>query len=411
MKLRVVFFLLGLFYNSFAFADILVIGKGEQFATIKEAVSKALENDTLQIRSGIYREGNIVISKSLSLVGETNTILEGENRFEILTVSGKNFFIRGITFRNSGYSSMNDFASIKVIDASRFTLENNKVIDAHFGIHISNCSFFNVRDNVIAGNPGEEQSTGNGIHLWKCNHAFILNNKVSGHRDGIYFEFVTESHVVNNNSEKNIRYGLHFMFSNNDLYRFNRFSENGAGVAVMFSHHVEMVQNTFINNRGGASYGLLLKEISDGTVDRNTFEGNTIGIFMEGVNRFSVMNNKFENNGWAFKIQASCTDINVFKNNFSGNTFDVATNGTLMLNKFENNYWDKYEGYDINNDGIGDIPYHPSSLFSTIAEDMPYAMILYRSFIVMLLERTEKAIPAVTPENLLDEKPIMKPVL
>jgi nitrous oxidase accessory protein len=329
----------------------------------------------------------------------------------LLTLSGKDFLISGITFMNSGYSSQNDFASIKIIDAAGFTITDNRIINSRFGIHIANCTFFSISNNSIEGNPGEEQSTGNGIHLWKCNHAEIKNNLISGHRDGIYFEFVTDSKVSGNRSEKNIRYGLHFMFSNNDIYTQNTFNANGAGVAVMFSHHVEMDYNLFENNCGGSAYGLLLKEISDGTINRNSFMGNTIGIFMEGANRFSVTNNRFENNGWAFKIQASCSDIRVLKNNFSGNTFDVSTNGTLMLNKFENNYWDKYEGYDINSDGVGDIPYHPSSLFSTITENMPYAMMLYRSFIVMLLERTEKAIPAVTPENLVDEKPFMKPLL
>ena len=57
-------------------------------------------------------------------------------------------------------------------------------------------------------------------------------------------------------------------------------------------------------------------------------------------------------------------DIAVTGNNFLSNTFDVSTNGSLVLNSFNYNYWDKYEGYDLNKDNIGDIPYHPVSLFS-----------------------------------------------
>ena len=70
-------------------------------------------------------------------------------------------------------------------------------------------------------------------------------------------------------------------------------------------------------------------------------------------------------------MQASCDDNNFHHNNFNGNSFDVATNGTMMLNKFYNNYWDKYEGYDINKDGIGDVPYHPVSMYSMIVEQNP----------------------------------------
>lgn len=102
---------------------------------------------------------------------------------------------------------------------------------------------------------------------------------------------------------------------------------------------------------------------------------------------------------------------NDFKNNnFLQNTFDVATNGTLTLNNFENNYWDKYEGYDLDKDGIGDIPFRPVSLFSMLVERYPSAMLLFRSFMVTLFDRTEKLLPSLTPEGLKDEKPRMKSV-
>jgi nitrous oxidase accessory protein len=108
------------------------------------------------------------------------------------------------------------------------------------------------------------------------------------------------------------------------------------------------------------------------------------------------------------KIQASCMDIAVSKNNFVGNTFDIGTNGSLVLNTFNSNYWDKYEGYDLNHDKIGDIPYRPVSLYSMIVEQNPPAMMLFRSFITSLLDKTEKLIPSLTPENLKDNTPLMR---
>ena len=80
-----------------------------------------------------------------------------------------------------------------------------------------------------------------------------------------------------------------------------------------------------------------------------------------------------------------------------------------MLNTFNNNYWDKYEGYDLDKNGKGDVPYHPLSLYSVIIENNPVAMLLYRSFMVTLLERTEKLIPSITPEAFKDESPVLKP--
>ena len=110
------------------------------------------------------------------------------------------------------------------------------------------------------------------------------------------------------------------------------------------------------------------------------------------------------------KIQASCMDISLSNSNFINNTFDVGTNGSLVLNTFDHNYWDKYDGYDINKDKIGDIPYRPVSMYSMIVEQNPSAMMLFRSFMTTLLDKTEKILPTLTPENLKDDHPLMKPL-
>jgi nitrous oxidase accessory protein len=238
----------------------------------------------------------------------------------------------------------------------------------------------------------------------------IIGNTINGHRDGIYFEFVTNSVIWRNISTGNVRYGLHFMFSQDNSYITNLFKNNGSGVAVMYSHGVKMFNNFFEDNWGDASYGILLKDISDSYVEGNHFVKNTVGIHMEGSSRIELQRNEFINNGWAIKIQASCDDNNIEQNNFIGNTFDIGTNGSLVLNKFNRNYWDKYEGYDIDKNKIGDVPYHPVSLYSIIIDNNPAALMLFRSLIVSLLDKSEKIIPTVTPENLKDDYPLMHPL-
>ena len=390
------------------FSNTIIVGSNQPVHSLKKAFEMSKDKDSIILLAGIYKEGPLQLTKSITLLGQGNPVLDGENKYEILLISGKNITIRGIQFRNSGYSSMNDYASIKLIDASYITLENNTITGAYFGIHISNTSYATVRNNTITGTPRSEQLSGNAIHLWKSNHALIENNHVQGHRDGIYFEFVTYSTIRNNLSEKNIRYGLHFMFSNDDDYLDNVFRNNGAGVAVMYSHKVLMQDNHFEQNWGPSSYGILLKDISDSHIEHNTFLRNSIGLHLEGTSRIEIEKNIFKDNGWAIKVQASCEDNTFHHNNFTGNSFDVGTNGSISLNKFYNNYWDKYEGYDINKDGIGDVPYHPVSMYSMIVEENPNALMLLRSFTVQLLDKAEKAIPSLTPENLVDDKPMMK---
>jgi len=392
-----------------ASAKKILVGSNEAVTSVKKAVLMANDKDTILVNAGVYREGNIAITKSIAIIGIGNPVLDGENKYEIFTVSGKNIIISGITFRNSGYSALNDYASVKVIDASNVTIENNTILNAYFAIHISNTSYAVIRHNTIIGSPRSEQLTGNGIHLWKSNHALIDGNHIQGQRDGIYFEFVSLSTVQNNLSENNIRYGIHFMFSNDDIYFNNTFRKNGAGVAVMYSKKVNMEWNHFEQNWGGSAYGILLKDISDSYIQHNTFFKNTIGLHLEGTSRMEIRQNLFRENGWAIKVQASCEDNNFHHNNFIGNSFDVGTNGTMVLNTFSGNYWDKYEGYDMNKDGVGDVGYHPVSMYSMIVEENPNSLILLRSFMVNLLDKAEKAIPTLTPENLVDEKPMIKP--
>lgn len=389
-------------------ARILHVGPGKAFATISKALDAAAANDTILVEPGTYREKNLLITKPVVLTGINHPVLDGEKKYEIISIKANGVVIDGFTIIHSGVSSIEDFGGIKIYQSRDVLVRNNILEDCFFGIYSlqgTNCSIVNNR--VTAFNT-EEQQSGNGIHCWKSDSMRIIGNTISGHRDGIYFEFVTHSIIWRNTSFNNLRYGLHFMFSQDNTYATNIFRHNGAGVAVMYSHGVKMFNNFFQQNWGDAAYGLLLKEISDSYIEGNDFDKNTTGIYMEGSSRIHMARNQFRNNGWGMKIQASCMDIDLTKNNFTGNTFDVGTNGTLVLNSFDRNYWDKYEGYDINKDGIGDIPYRPVSLYSMIVEKNPSAMILFRSFISALMDKTEKIIPSITPENLKDEHPVMK---
>lgn len=375
---------------------------------LKAAIARANAGDTILVLPGVYHLNGLSVAKPLTIIGKQKPVLDGNSKHEIMTITGKNVNISGFVFSNSGYSSVRDLAAITIIDASKIVIEDNEFIQTFFGVHVANSTHFVVRNNLFKGVTKTEQTTGNGVHLWKCSNALIENNNLSGHRDGIYFEFVTDSRIVKNVSHNNIRYGLHFMFSNDDVYTGNEFRENGAGVAVMFSKKVTMTGNSFSENWGSAAYGLLLKEISDSKIDKNTFYKNTIGIYMEGATRINVLQNEFVENGWAAKVLASCNENRLAGNNFLRNTFDIATNGSLVLNDFTGNYWDKYEGYDRNRDGIGDVPYHPVSLYSMLVEQNENSLMLMRSFMIALLDKAEKAIPSLTPANLNDGSPLMK---
>ena len=402
---------LGLFLSLFFFnlqSQTIEVGKNKVIKSIKKAIDLANPGDTILVYKGVYREGNIEINKRIVLQGKDFPILDGQRKYEVVSIKADSVVVSGFKVIDSGYGSLNDPCGIKIYDKIGVTVNNNILENNFFGIYAQKGSSCIIENNTIKAYQKEEQRIGNGIHCWKSDSMKIIGNRISGHRDGIYFEFVSNSIIWRNISKGNIRYGLHFMFSNDDSYISNVFKNNGAGVAVMFTKNVKMFNNYFEENWGDAAYGLLLKEIADSYIIGNKFIRNTSGIYMEGTSRVMLNHNIFKDNGWGMKIQASCMDNEIVNNNYLKNTFDISTNGSLVLNSFNSNYWDKYEGYDLDKNGVGDVPYHPLSLFSVLTEKTPSAMLLYRSFMITLLDKSEKVLPSITPDNFIDKTPLMK---
>jgi nitrous oxidase accessory protein len=402
-----VILLLGIHFSTLA--SRIRVGSNPAVADIQQAVLAAAPHDTIVVPPGIYKTSTINIEKPLVLMGEGMPVLDGQGKHQLITVTAPHVTIAGFEFYNTGISSTKDLAGVEGLNAHYLVVRNNRFIHTFFAIHISNSQNCTIENNYLQAAVRPEYETGNGIHLWQCSGALIRNNHITRHRDGIYFEFVTQSVIAHNVSVENLRYGLHFMFSHQDEYRHNTFKKNGAGVAVMYTHNVKMQHNTFEQNEGSSVFGLLLKDITDSEVVQNRFIKNTIAVYMEGSSRTRFEENLFSGNGYGVRLQANCDNNTFTRNNFIRNTFDFATNGTLVLNNINGNYWDKYQGYDLDRDRIGDIPYRPVSLYGMVVERVPAAVFLWRSFMVFLLDRAEKALPVITPENLKDNYPRMKP--
>lgn len=394
--------------SAFCHANIIEVCSGCEITSIKEAILVAKDNDTLRIKKGLYKEYNIIIDKPLTLIGENHPIIDGENQGEIITITSDYVTVDGLLIRNVGTSYTEDYAAIRVKRSKHFLIQNLILEKLFFGIYLEKSHYGKVYNNEITGDAVEEYNSGNGIQLWHSSNIEIEGNFIQHVRDGIYLEFADDCIIKNNVSSNNIRYGLHFMFSNNDIYQDNTFVKNGAGVAVMFSKKIKMLSNTFKENWGTASYGMLLKEINDAEIIGNTFEENTIGINIEGSNRINYKNNNFINNGWAIKVRGACYTNSFTQNNFLYNSFDISYNSKENDNVFNNNYWSSYTGYDLDKNGIGDVPYRPVKLFSYIVNRTPETIILLRSLFIDLIDFSEKVSPVFTPDNLVDENPLIK---
>lgn len=376
--------------------------------SISEAIELAVDGDEILVKSGVYKEHGILVDKSVKILGEGKALVDGEFKETIFRITADGVTVSGLEIINVGQSYTKDFAAILVYGSDEFIIEKNVFKQVFFGILIEKSKNGIIQHNKVSSNAVSQSNSGNGIHLWHCSKIQVSNNELTGLRDGIYFEFVKDSKVFDNQSFGNLRYGLHFMFSNNNSYYDNVFKNNGAGVAIMFSKFVKMYDNRFEQNWGTASYGLLLKEIYDAEIRNNVFEKNTIGISVDGSTRINYTNNTFSRNGWAVTIIGACYE-NVFsKNNFLNNALDLSYNSKINTNRFENNYWSEYAGYDLDRNGIGDVPYRPVKLFSYIVHNTPETIILLRSMFVDIINFSEKVSPVFTPDNLIDSNPLME---
>src|SRR5690349_17476488 len=166
-------FIIGLAAIVPAYAKTFLVGKGARINSIREAVRLASNGDTILISPGTYHEGNIVIEKSLSIIGRGRPVLDGESRYEIFTIHANNVRIQGLRFEHTGVSSLNDIAAIKVLDSESLHIIGNEFEDAFFGIHISNSSQIWIQENFLKNEQESEHQIGNGIHLWKCHHITV----------------------------------------------------------------------------------------------------------------------------------------------------------------------------------------------------------------------------------------------
>jgi nitrous oxidase accessory protein len=387
----------------------LVVCPSCPVSSLREAIAKAADGSRIIVRGGVYREGRIIIDKKLDLAGEGWPVVDGGGKFQVITVRADGVRIRGFVVRHSGTGALGDPAGIKVEGARGCVIENNRVLDDLFGIYLSAASDCIVRDNEVRGHTVSESFGGNAIHLWNCRHVTVENNRVSGYRDGLYFEFMHQSTVVGNLSERNLRYGMHTMYSADNSYRNNTLRDNQAGEVLMYSRRLVVTGNRIEHNWGSACDGALLKDLDQSRLEGNLFIRNSVGLYAENSNHNTIEDNEFLNNGIAARVLAD-SDGNLFRENaFDANTFDVATNSTVTSgNTFIRNYWSAYRGYDLNGDGIGDVPYRPVALFMVLVENYPCAIILLRSPFAELLDVAERAIPVLTPKALADNQPLMR---
>jgi nitrous oxidase accessory protein len=394
-------------------AAILVVGGSDaQFQSIQKAISAAHSGDTIQVRPGTYT-GNLTIDKQLILEGIGQPKLRGEGVGSVLVVLADGCVIRGFSIEHSGGDLQREDAGI-LLKSSSNLIEQNELQDILYGIYLYQSSGNALRGNTIRGRSELEiGERGAGLHLWDSPNNTIEDNVISDTRDGMYVQSCN-GNQIRRNKVFNLRYGLHYMFSDRNVFEDNLFSGNVAGAAIMYSNHIEFRRNSFIHNRGFSSFGILFQECTGLLAEDNFFIDNATGIFMEALRKTTFRRNVIAENDVAMQMFSS-SDDNVFtENNFVENLSPMQLVGKSTTTKWSQNgrgnFWSDYEGYDMNEDGTGDMSHRVQNVFEYMEGNYPRLRLYLNSPAAQALAAAEKTFPIfkVSPEA--DSAPLIRAV-
>jgi nitrous oxidase accessory protein len=393
-------------------AATLTVGPAAQFQSIRDAVNQAHSGDVIEVRAGQYDE-NLLIDRQLTLIGIDRPVVRGKGTGSVVVVSADSCVFRGFRVEHSGDDLQGEDSGI-LLKSSSNRIEQNELTDILYGIYFYRSHGNVVRGNTIRGRRElESGERGAGLHLWDSPDNIIEDNTISDMRDGMYIQSCN-GNQIRRNHVSNLRYGLHYMFSDRNVFEDNFFANNVAGAAIMYSNHIEFRRNAFVHNRGFSSFGILFQECNELIAENNFIIDNATGIFMEALRKTRFRRNVIAQNDVALQMFSNA-DENVFtENNFVENLTTLQLVGKRTTTKWSENgrgnFWSGYDGYDVNEDGRGDVPQRVQDVFEYIEGNYPRLQIYLNSPAAKALTVAERTFPVLRGSQELDSAPLMRAV-
>lgn len=379
--------------------------------SLHAAVQNARAGDTIVVDNGMY-DGNITLSKTLSLFGTEKAVLRGAGKGSVVTVTADSCVIRNVIIENTGRDLLYEDAGILLL-SDHNTVQLSVIRNTLFGIYLKQSHGNTIANNTITSFPDLDQGQrGSGIHVWNSHRNILIGNNISHTRDGIYIQNANHTYIADNNVHS-LRYGLHYMYADSNTFLRNSFYDNVAGAAIMYTRNIVMKHNLFIRNRGFASYGILLQDCHRSVADSNIIADNVTGLFLESSTQNIFTGNIIAKNDYALQMYQNSSG-----NTFTGNAFMDNLNlltlvGKRTDSKFNGdqtgNYWSSYDGYDMDGDGIGDVPVKIRSVFNFLEGNNANVRLFLYSPASQALSASAAAFPVIDINNETDAFPLMRP--
>ena len=382
---------------------VLRVGPGGEHASISAALEAAGPGDTVRVGPGTYRE-RLVVERPVTLLGRGRPVIDAGGRGHAVEATAP-LEIRGFHLRNTGKVVEEEHAGVMARGA-RAVVADNVMTDVFYGVYLKEAPGSLIRGNRIEGKDLPPPRRGDGIRLWYSSDTRVLENRVRHTRDVVvYFSNRLE---VRGNVITDGRYGLHYMYSDHNEFRENVFEKNQVGAFVMYSEDVRLRDNVFAESRGASGMGLGLKD-ADGIVARgNLFVRNESGVYLDNSPRGRDARNRFRDNLFLYNESAVRLLPSVTGNDFSGNSFVANSRpaavsggmgeGQAAQNDWTGNYWSGYQGFDRDDDGVGDTPYVHARLSDDLMSRHEELKLFARSPVMPVLEAVRRFFPFLEPE-------------
>jgi nitrous oxidase accessory protein len=404
--IRALFLMLSLLIALPLWADErhVMAGRG----TLATAIAGANPGDVLILQSGLH-SGSIVIDKPLTLTGGHDAIIDGMGQGTVVSIDASDVTISNLTVTGSGQNSQETDAGIKILKkADRAIVENNHVLGNLHGIDVHGGRDAQVRDNTIEGTRNPRMNDrGNGIYVWNSPGTVVEGNSVRWGRDGI-FSNASRKGVYRNNLFRDLRFAVHYMYTNDSEVSGNVSIGNHLGYAIMFSNKIIIRDNLSLSDR---SHGLMLNFANNADVSGNLVRGGADRCtFIYNAHKNLIYGNRFEGCNIGIHFTAG-SERNVLTGNaFIGNRTQVKYVGTRDIEwsfQGKGNYWSDHASFDLGGDGIADSAFHPNDMMDHILWSQPAATLLTGAPIVQLIRWAQSSFPATLPGGVVDSSPLM----
>jgi len=380
----------------------------EDTSPLQRRIDEARPGSVIDVDPGTY-EGDLIIDRALRLVGHGRPRLLGSGHGSVVRIRATDVTVEGFDIDGRGGGTIDQDASGVHVAAARATIRDCRIDRALFGIYLRQANGAVVDHCVITGvrdrDPGEQ---GSGIHVFDTDGFTLTGNTIQYMRDGIYIQ-ASPHGVTRHNTARDLRYGLHYMSSDDNTFEDNLFERGAAGAALMYSRRLVFKRNRFFANRGFASVGLLLQVCDDVLAEDNLIADNARGVFMEGSHRTTFRRNVIANSDTALVIYDSAREGRFLGNVFLGNLSPLLLVGRRSDLVVDGNYWSGSGGTDFDNDGIEDRPYRLSNVFDHLRGNLTAADLFAQGVGASVLAKAEDAFPVLNPVPVVDAHPLVRP--